>query len=142
MNLSEIGLGVAAVLGTLIFLAAAVLIGAVMLRAAAKWAERLDLSFWSSAQTVLLYTLSGCVLGVTVAFLADKIGAGTHPHMIRGLLGPAGFMLQSVIISSRHHLSLGKGIKISIFMWLVGLIIGIGVAVLTVGFMSVMPSFN
>ncbi len=142
MNLSEIGLGVGAVLGILMFLAVAVLIGAVILRAAAKWAERLDLPFWSSAQTVLLYTLGGSVLGVSVAFLADKLGAGGHHHVVRGLLGPAGFFLQSVIISSRHHLSLGKGIKISIFMWLVGLIIGIGVAIATIGILSVMPSFN
>jgi hypothetical protein len=137
----DIVMTVVSVLAALVILSLGVLVGAVILRAAAKWAEKLDLPFWSSAETVLIYTLGGCALGFGVALLAGVMGEGPKHRMLEGLVAPAGFLLQSAVISGRHKLSFGKGIKISIFMWLVSLLIGIGVAVVTIGLMAVMPRF-
>ncbi len=142
MNASEFGITLVGGLGTLLLLAIAVLFGTVILRAAAKWAEKLDLPFWPSAKTVLLYTLGGSALGAVVALLAGLAGDGAKHRLIEGLMAPAAFLLQSAVISSRHQLSFGKGIKISIFMWLVCFLVGVAVAIVTIGIMSVMPAFR
>jgi len=128
--------------GGLVGLFIGVLVGAVILRAAAKWAEKLDLPFWSSVATVLIYSLGGCAIGFVAALLAGVMGDGPKHQMLEGLVAPAGFLLQSAVISGRHKLSFGKGIKISIFMWLVTLLTGIAVAVVTIGLLSVMPRFG
>jgi hypothetical protein len=138
----DIVMTVVRVLGTLLFLSIGVLLGAVILRAAAKWAEKMDLPFWSSVGTVFIYSLASCAIGSVVALLVGEMGDGPRQRMLEGLVAPAGFLVQSAVISGRHKLSFGKGIKISIFMWLVTLLIGIAVAVVTIGVFSVMPRFG
>ncbi len=118
-----------------------VLVGAVILRAAAKWAERLDLAFWPSVVTVVAYTAANVALGLVVAALAGMIGPGPKHGMLQGLATPVGFLLQSAVISGRHHVSFLKGIKISFFMWLVTVLLGIAIAVVTIGVIAVMPRF-
>jgi hypothetical protein len=142
MNPNEIGMTVLGVSGALVALSILVLVGAVLLRAAAKWAERLDLPFWSSVETVSIYTLGGCALGFVMAYLASLVGDVPKQHVLQGTVAPLGFLLQSAVISGRHRVSFGKGIKISIFMMLVSLLVGIAVGVVTIGIFSVMPSFN
>ena len=112
-----------------------------ILRAAAKWAEKMEIPFWSAVGTVLVYSLANLAIGSVVALLAGVMGAGPKHAMLQGLAAPVGFLLQSAVISGRHNVAFGKGIKISIFMWLVTLLIGIAVAVVTIGVIAVMPRF-
>jgi hypothetical protein len=138
---NDIGLTVFGFVGALAGLFIGALVGAVILRAAAKWAEKMEIPFWSAVGTVLVYTLADLAIGMVVALLAGVMGDKPKHSMVHGLVGPVAFLLQSAVISGRHNVTFGKGIKISIFMWLVTLLIGLAVAIITVGVISVMPRF-
>jgi hypothetical protein len=130
------------VLGVLIAMGAAVALGAMILRAAAKWAEKIDLPFWSAAGTVLLSTLASYAIAFVLGLIFGTAAENSDHRVAHGLVAPLGFFAQSAIISGRHQLSFGKGIKISIFMWLVCVLIGIAVALVVAGILLVMPRFS
>jgi hypothetical protein len=100
------------------------LIGAVLLRAAAKWVARLDVPFGKAYWTVYIAYICNFalahLLGSAVAYDTNSIGA---VNVLQVIVLPVGFLIQSGIISSRLELSFGKGCLISITM------IGIALAI-------------
>jgi hypothetical protein len=124
---------------TLTGLLLSVLLGAVVLRAAAKRTSNIDLPFWPSMGTVMVYSLANFGLGLIAALLASMAESGAQQTLLKGAVVPVGLLFQSAIISGRHHVTLGKGIKISILMWLVILLIGAVVAASTIGLRSALP---
>jgi hypothetical protein len=124
---------------TLVGLFLSVLLGTVALRAAAKRTANLDLPFWPSMGTVMVYSLADFGLGLIVAMLVGLAESGPKQALLKGAAVPVGLFFQSAIISGRHRLTLGKGIKISILMWLVILVIGTVVAASTIGLRCAMP---
>lgn len=115
------------------------LLGALVLRAIAKRTENLDLPFWPSMGTVMVYSLANFGLGLIVAMLVGLADGAAKQTLLKGVAVPVGLLFQSAIISGRHHVTLAKGIKISILMWLVILVIALAVAVSTFSLRCVMP---
>jgi hypothetical protein len=100
------------------------LIGAVILRAAAKWAENLEFPFGAAYTTVLLTHLINFAIGLPIGFVLGASGAGKGAELaMQVILLPVGFLIQSAMISSRHNLPFAKGAKIAGFMLLIGLLI-------------------
>lgn len=133
---------IAACIGlTLAGLFLSVLLGAVVLRATAKRTENLDLPFWPTMGTVMVYSLANFGLGLIVAMLVGLAESAAKQTLLKGIAVPVGLLFQSAIISGRHHVTLAKGIKISVFMWLVIVVIGFAVAVPTLSLRCVMPRF-
>ena len=104
------------------------LIGAVILRAAAKWVQKLDVGFGNAYVTVLLSVIANLVLGAIIGF---SVGAATQSmdavNAVSLLMMPVGFLIQSGIISSRLQIRFGRGCLVSLAM--IGVAIGIFVVV-------------
>ena len=100
------------------------LIGAVILRAAAKWVQKLEVGFGNAYVTVLLSAIANLVLGAIVGF---GVGAATQSmdavNAVSLLMMPVGFLIQSGIISSRLQIPFGRGCLVSLAM--IGVAIGI-----------------
>jgi hypothetical protein len=126
---------------TLVGLFLSVLLGTVALRAAAKRTANLDLPFWPSMGTVMVYSLADFGLGLIVAMLVGIAESGPKQALLKGAAVPVGLLFQSAIISGRHRVTLGKSVKISILMWLVILVIGFAVAVPTLSLRCMRPRF-
>jgi hypothetical protein len=124
---------------TLVGLFLSVLLGTVALRAAAKRTANVDLPFWPSMGTVMVYLMADFGLGLIVAMLVGAAESGAKQALLKGAAVPLGLFFQSAIISGRHHVTLRKGIRISMLMWVVILVIGVAVAVPTLSLRSVMP---
>jgi hypothetical protein len=132
---------VACIALTLVGLLLSVLLGTVALRAAAKRMANLDLAFWPSMETVMVYSLAEFGLGLIVAMLVSVAESGTKQALLKGAAVPVGLFFQSAIISGRHRVALSKGIRISVLMWLVIGVIAVAVAVLTLGLRCVLPRY-
>lgn len=100
------------------------LIGSIILRAAAKWAENLDFPFGEAYATVLFTFLINIAIGVPIGFIVGASGGGRSAELaMQAFLLPVGFLVQSGMISSRHNLPFAKGLKIAGFMYLISLLI-------------------
>jgi CBS domain containing-hemolysin-like protein len=126
---------------TLAGLLLSLVLGAVALRAAAKRTADLNLPFWPSMGTVMVYSLADFGLALIVAMLVGMAESGPKQTLLQAAAIPTGLLFQSAIISGRHQVSLGKGLKISILMWLVILTIALVVAVPTLGLHRIRPHF-
>lgn len=116
------------------------LIGAIFLRAAAKWAENLEFPFGAAYTTVLLTCLINLAIGLTLGLVLDACDAGKGAELaMLVILLPMGFLIQSCMISDRHNLPLAKGLKIAGFMLLINLLIGIVFGGIVVVFLALGP---
>jgi hypothetical protein len=126
---------------TLAGLLLSLVLGAVALRAAAKRTAGLNLPFWPSMGTVMAYSLADFGLALIVAMLVGVLEGGLKQTLLQAAAVPTGLLFQSAIISGRHQVSLGKGLKISILMWLVILTVALVMAVPTLGLHRIRPRF-
>ena len=109
------------VLGTLIFaLIFAVigsLIGAIMLRAAAWWVEKMDVSFGDACVTVILAGITISILGFVVGL---AVGAGMRSYGTVStaslLMYPMGFLILSGFVSARIQIPFGRACLVSLIM--------------------------
>ena len=117
-------------------------IGAVVLRAAASWAEGIDIPFGSAFATAVIAGFVNALIGGVAGFAYGLATAapGQPPNLLplQIVLFPVGILVQSAVISQRHSLTFGKGFKISLFMLLIAIIIGIVVAAVVFGVMALM----
>jgi len=106
------------------------LISAVILRAAAKWVEDLEIPYGEAYVTMLLSGVVNLIMGALVGF-AVGFGTGSINAVQAAalLLVPVGFLIQSGFISSRHEVSFGSGFLISLLMIGIGLAIGLIIAI-------------
>jgi len=113
------------------------LLGGVFLRAAAKWAENLDLTYGSACKTALLPYLINFGVGLTTGFALATSAAGRDSQQVLQLLSlPLGFLIQTAMISWRHSLTFGKALEVSCLMAIIGVlffIVTAGVFVVILG---------
>ncbi len=104
---------------------AASLIGAILLRATARWVQKLDVGFGNAYFTLLLSNMLNTAM-VMVACLIVR--AATHSRkaidLALVLLIPVGFLIQSAFVSSRLRVPFRRGCLLSLVM--VGLLSGLG----------------
>ncbi|MGD9855563.1 MAG: hypothetical protein AB7U20_11505 [Planctomycetaceae bacterium] len=112
------------------------LIGAVFLRAAAHWAEKLEIPFGAARTTVLLSLLIAFAIGLPVAFMFSAIGLGEWTTQV--FVVAVQFVALSMIIAKREKLSFSKAARIAGCMMVIGLSIGILIA----GFAFVVTQFS
>ena len=107
------------------------LIGAVILRAAAKWVQNLEVGFGNAYVTVLLSALAnlglGCVIGIAVGIVGRPAATEETLVLIAASALPVGFLIQSRIVSSRLQIPFGRGCLVSLAM--IGVTIGISLVV-------------
>lgn len=100
------------------------LLSAIVLRAAAKWAENRELPFGAAYGTMFQAYLVALAMSLPTGFILGA--SGTSEVVILATQVPlslVGFLVQSAMISSRHDLPFIKGVKISGFMLLIGLFV-------------------
>ena len=111
----------------LIGVAIASLVTAIFLRAAAKWVQKMDVSYGNAYVTTLFAGAVNAILGSVLGF---AIGARSQsPDAANGaalLMIPVCFLVQSGFISSRLKIPFGRACLVSFTM------IAIGVAILLV----------
>ena len=111
------------------------LIGAVTLRAAAKWVQKLEVGFGNAYVTALLSALAnlglGCVIGLAVGVAAHPAVTESTVTVIAFSAFPVGFLIQSGIVSSRLQIPFGRGCLVSLAM--IGVAIGISLVAGIIG---------
>ena len=113
-------------IGMLFGIAVMSLVGAVILRAAAKWVEKLDVPFGNAYVTMLLAAIVNGLLGFVIGL---AVGAGTQSREAVNaaslLMWPIGFCIQSGFVSSRIQIPFGRACLVSLTMMGIGLAIGL-----------------
>lgn len=94
----------------LIGLAIGCLIGAVFLRAAAKWVESLDVPFGEAYATVFISWLIGMGVGFLLQLIVVAMPA------VQFLSFPIGLLVQAGVFSWRLSVTFGKALLISLVM--------------------------
>ena len=97
------------------------LVQAILLRAAAKWAERMEIRFGDACRTMFFSILVSLFVGFITGVVYGVSGAvkyyGQLPMQI--VLLPLLILIQARIISIAHTLTFRKGLKIALFMLLI-----------------------
>jgi hypothetical protein len=115
------------------------LIGAMFLRAGFKIVMKEKLEFGSAFGTVFITN----IINVVVVFLVSiALGsANVSENIITGLpilFIPAGFLIQSAVISSRHNISFRKACLVSAAI----IAVFLGLALITAGIIFAVMKFN
>ncbi len=118
----QMGLLVGTLVGLAIGSAIISLIGAFILKVAANWAEGLDLDYGDAFGTVFFSYLINSGLGFTTG-AAFGTGDQQKDLPMNIILLGASFLVQASMISLRHEMSFLRGAKVSLFMYLVSLVI-------------------
>jgi hypothetical protein len=105
------------------------LIGAILLRATARWIQKLEVGFGNAYFTLLLPN----ILNMAIALLIARIESAatrsrTAAHLVPVFMLPVGFLVQSAFISLRLRIAFRRGCLLSLAM--IGLVVGLGVPVL------------
>ena len=100
------------------------LLGAVLLRAAAKWVASLEVAFGKAYGTVFIAYLLTWGIELMVA-IAGAI-AGVEDAVLRFIIVPVSFCIQACVIGSRLSVTFGKALLINLVM----VAIGIGIVVI------------
>ena len=108
------------------------LVGAVTLRAAAKWVQKLEVGFGNAYVTVLLSALANLALGCVIGFaVAVTHGTASQLLTVIAIALPVGFLVQSGIVSSRLQIPFARGCLVSLAM--IGVAIGISLVAGIIG---------
>jgi len=129
MDASEVVRILAQVIVTLIGGLVVSLVGAVVLRAAAQWIAKLDVTFDQAFWTVFLSLMANLALDFVLGFVgvAGSVGPQDSVRVQDLILLPVGFLIQSEIIKARLKLSFGRACLVSLTM--AGIYLGIYLAV-------------
>lgn len=116
------GMLISMLIGTMI----ASLIGAILLRADAKWVQKIDVPFSNAYVTSPLAGIVNVIIGFLVGFVA-RAGTWSQEAVIVAslLMWPVGFLIQSVFVSSRIRIPFGRACLVSLAM--IGIALEIGV---------------
>jgi hypothetical protein len=122
------------VIGSLILALIGVLIGAIFLRAAAKWVAKIEVPFGTAYVTVFLSTLVSCiplgfVLGIAVVTATQSKEA---VNVLQVFMVPVGFVITAAIISRRIKVTFGRACLINLVMLALGIVIFGGVSVVII----------
>ncbi|MGO9110889.1 MAG: hypothetical protein ACLP9L_16835 [Thermoguttaceae bacterium] len=111
----------------LIFMLIGSAIAAVFLKTAARWVEKVDVSFSSSFVTMFLAGVVNAVLGFAVGLMA-RMGTQVPEaaQMASWLMLPTGFVVQSAFVSNRIAIPFGRACLISLVM--IGMVLAIVLA--------------
>ena len=108
---------VSALIGQLGALVVASLVGAIVLRVAAKWVEGLAVPFWQAYVTVFLAGIGVVVIDVVLAVVVGVVaGPVLGPALLVILLLPAGFLIQSWTINLRLGIRFGRAALVTLVM--------------------------
>ena len=118
----------------LIEAAFASLIGAVILREAAKWVIKEDVAYGNAYITVFLFVAFNMVIG----FGVGEVGLWFGLKALTLLMLPVGFLIQSAIISMGLKTSFGKACLIALAMTavIIGILIMVGVIIFVMPLIS------
>jgi hypothetical protein len=111
------------------------LVSAIVLRAAAHWALRLEIEFWSAFGTVFFASLVNGAIGF-VAGLAMSTAFHENPALLLpGELAMllVNFLVLSVFVSARHTLTFRQAMKVVLYMYLIVLLIVVVVGAAVTG---------
>jgi|HubBroStandDraft_6_1064221.scaffolds.fasta_scaffold399626_2 hypothetical protein len=119
------------------------LVGAILLRAGAEFAENLQIKFGDAFLTVFLASLAN---GAVAVLIGVAYGAASPPAEFRRVAFiccyPLSFLIQSVIISARHNLSFWKGLRISFYIALIWVVLLIAVAIVVIPILYLMGGLH
>jgi hypothetical protein len=116
-------IGITLVLG-IVALFIGSLVSAIILRAAAHWAIKLEIEFWSAFGTVFFAGLVNCTIGFVVGAL---VGPENPSALLLGELGMlfVNFLVLTIFVSVRHTLPSGKAMKVVAYMYGISILIGV-----------------
>lgn len=118
------------IIGQLIGVGIGSLMVAIVLRAAAKWVQKLDVPYGQAYVTVLLPSLINVVLGSIVGYVVGSATQSMDAVNVASLLRlPVGFLIASGFISSRLEIPFGRACLISLAMTAIGIGIVLVVAI-------------
>ena len=110
------------------------LLGAILLRAAIKWVVNEDVKFGKAFKTSLITHLILNFLLFGVVFVLAVIIANRLTELMLILYIIGGFLIQSLVISSRHKLTFSKACLVSVVAvgLFLAIIIGITIIIFTI----------
>ena len=122
----------------LIGAAFASLIGAVILREAAKWVIKEDVAYGNAYITVFSFVAFNMVIGKVIVFCVGEVGLSFGLKALTLLMLPVGFLIQSAIISMGLKTSFGKACLIALAMTavIIGILIMVGVIIFVMPLIS------
>lgn len=120
--------------GLLIGVTLGSLIGAIILRAAAKWVLKEDIAFGNAYLTALMCYLLSVGLSIVILPIAAASGSLLAANIMTILSIPVNFLIQSSIISARLKTSFGKACLVSLMM--LAIVIGIFIIVTGIVFLT------
>lgn len=116
------------------------LLGAIVLRLALKWVEKLDYAYGNAYVTVLISSLIQATLGVVVGVVVAIMTRGSR-HAVDGAsfcMLPVGLLIHSGVISVRVPLSFGRACLVVLATIGIALALIIAVALPVAGLMIYM----
>ena len=114
-------------------------IAAIILRAAAKWVIKEDISFGDAYITVFLSSIICAVLGFIIGLVVVAVGLYEgNESLLPLVILPFAFLIQSGIISSR----LSTSFKTACIITLVMIAIAIGIAIIVSGIVFLVLHFT
>jgi uncharacterized protein YacL len=118
------------IIGQLIGAVIGSLITAIVLRAAAKWVQKIEVPYGQAYVTVLFPNLINVVLGSIVGYAVGSATQSMEAVNVTALLMiPVGFLIQSGFISSRLEIPFNRACLVVLTMAAIGIAIGIIVAI-------------
>jgi hypothetical protein len=109
------------------------LIGAILLRAAAEFSEKLQIEFGDAFLTVFLGTLANSGIALVIRVALESMAPPPEFRLVALIcFYPLAFVIQSVVISRRHNVSLWKGLRISFYIALIWVVIFVAVAIVVI----------
>jgi len=101
------------------------LLAAMVLRAAAHWALRLEIEFWSAFETVFFAGLVNGAIGFAAGFAMRAAFRDRPDLLLYGQLAMlvVNFLVLSVVIRWRQELSFRQSLKVTLHMYLILLLI-------------------
>lgn len=126
----DAGLLFGQLIGQLCAVAVGALIGAVFLRASAKWIAKLDVEFGRAYLTVFFTYLINVfigIIGAMVLFVIVPSGLSIDPDAALGLFYlsviPIAWLIQACLIKARHPVTFNQACLMALIMFAIGLVL-------------------
>lgn len=112
------------------------LVGAIILRMAAKWVADLEVTYLKAFVTLVISQFLSIIVGVVLGIMIGLSGADEEmANTLLLALYPIGFLVQTGVIAWRFQVTLGKALLMNFVLLAAAIALGVLAGILVFGFL-------